>query len=271
MFSLRGKTAVITGAASGIGRELAIGLAREGCALAISDIDKKGLGESAELVREAGAAVSAHLVDVSNRRQVERFARETVKAHGHVDLLVNNAGVTLLGRFQDTSIEDLEWIAGVNLWGAVYCAHAFLPHLLARPRAQMVNLSSVFGIIGVPMQTGYCATKFGVRGFTEALRRDLKGTNVSVMCVHPGGIRTNIARHARFAGLKGDPDAAREKFARRFERMAITSPGKAAQTLIRAIRSEKKRLVIGIDAKLISLIQRVFPASYDRLMDAIYG
>ncbi len=271
MFPLHGKIAVITGAASGIGRELAIGLAREGCALAVADIDKKGLQETASLAGDAGVVVSQHPVDISNRRQVERFARDAVKAHGRVDLLVNNAGVTLLGRFQDTSIEEFEWIAGINLWGAVYCAHAFLPHLLARPRAQMVNVSSVFGIIGVQMQTGYCATKFGVRGFTEALRRDLKGTSVSVMCVHPGGIRTNIARHARFAGLRGDPDEAREKFARRFERMAITSPEKAAWILIRAIKKEKKRLVIGIDAKLISLIQRLLPSSYDRVMDAIYG
>jgi NAD(P)-dependent dehydrogenase (short-subunit alcohol dehydrogenase family) len=270
MNSFQGKVAVITGAGSGIGRELAIQLSRAGCTLELSDINRKGLNETFKMIAAAGGNAGIHAMDVSKRAEVSRFAREVIKKHGGADLVINNAGVTLLGRLEDLSIEDLEWIMGINLWGMVYMTKAFLPHLKDRPGSHLVNLSSVFGIIGVQSQTSYCATKFAVRGFTESLQREYHGTPVTISGVYPGGIRTNIARNARLKMANGS-SISKEVFARRFEKMARTTPEEAARIIIDGMKKKKKRILVGGDAKLIAVLQKLFPVSYGRIIDLLFG
>lgn len=269
MKSLEKKVAVITGAASGIGRSLALGLAREGCFLALADFNKKGLEETVRLVKESGGAAMSQVVDVANRSQVERFASAVIKKYKQADIVVNNAGVTLFGRLEDVSYREFEWIMGINLWGVVYGTRAFLPHLKNRPEAWVVNLSSAFGLVGVPSQTTYCATKFAVRGFTESLQRELKDTKITAISVHPGGIKTNIAFNARFTSGFGKD--ANRKFAKRFDRMARTTADEAAKMIIDAIKRKKRRLLIGTDARIIDIVQRVFPSLYGKIMDGLYG
>ncbi|HSV97429.1 MAG TPA: SDR family NAD(P)-dependent oxidoreductase [Spirochaetota bacterium] len=269
MKSLEKKVAVITGAASGIGRSLALGLVKEGCFLALADHNKKGLDETVRMVKEAGGAAMSQVIDVANRSQVERFAAAVIKKYKQADIIVNNAGVTLFGRLEDVSYREIEWIMGINLWGVVYGTRAFLPHLKNRPEAWVVNLSSAFGLIGVPSQTTYCATKFAVRGFTEALQRELKGAKVTAISVHPGGIKTNIAHNAKFASRFGKD--AGKKFAKSFDRIARTSADDAANAIIGAIKKKKRRILIGSDAKLIDIVQRLFPTSYGKIMDLLYG
>lgn len=269
MKSLEKKVAVITGAASGIGRSLALALAREGCFLALADFNKKGLDETVRMVKDAGGTAMSQVVDVANRPQVERFAAAVIKKFKQADIVVNNAGVTLFGRLDDVSYREFEWIMGINLWGVVYGTRAFLPHLRNRPEAWVVNLSSAFGLVGVPSQTTYCATKFAVRGFTEALQRELKNTPITAISVHPGGVKTNIAHNARFTSGFGRD--ANKKFARRFDRMAKTTVDQAAKAIIYAIKRKKRRLLIGADAKLIDIVQRIFPSSYARIMDLLFG
>jgi len=269
MKSLEKKVAVITGAASGIGRSLALALAREGCFLALADYNKKGLDETVLMVKDAGGVAMSQVVDVANRSQVERFAAAVIKKFKQADIVVNNAGVTLFGRLDDVSYREFEWIMGINLWGVVYGTRAFLPHLRNRPEAWVVNLSSAFGLVGVPSQTTYCATKFAVRGFTESLQRELKDTPITAISVHPGGIKTNIAYNARFTSGFGKD--ANKKFARRFDRMAKTSADQAAGAIVYAIKRKKRRLLIGADAKLIDIVQRIFPSFYGRIMDALFG
>jgi NAD(P)-dependent dehydrogenase (short-subunit alcohol dehydrogenase family) len=269
MKSLEKKVAVITGAASGIGRSLALGLVREGCFLALADYNKKGLDETVRMVKEAGGAAMSQVVDVANRSQVERFAAAVIKKYKQADIIVNNAGVTLFGRLEDVSYREIEWIMGINLWGVVYGTRAFLPHLKNRPEAWVVNLSSAFGLVGVPSQTTYCATKFAVRGFTESLWRELKGTKITAISVHPGGIRTNIAHNAKFASKFGKD--AGKKFARSFDRVARMSADEAAREIIAAIIKKKRRLLVGADAKLIDILQRVFPSANGKIMDRLFG
>ena len=269
MISLEKKVAVITGAASGIGRSLALALAREGCFLALADFNKKGLEETARMVKDAGGAVMSQAVDVASRQEVERFAAAVIKRYKQADIVVNNAGVTLFGRLDDVSYAEFDWIMGINLWGVVYGTRAFLPHLRNRPEAWVVNLSSAFGLIGVPSQTTYCATKYAVRGFTESLQRELKDSPITAICVHPGGIKTNIAFNARFTSGFGKD--ANKKFAKRFDRMAKTTSDQAAASIVNAIKRRKRRLLIGRDAKIIDLVQRLFPSSYGRIMDAMFG
>jgi NAD(P)-dependent dehydrogenase (short-subunit alcohol dehydrogenase family) len=196
---LAGKVAAVTGAASGIGRALAEVLAQRGCSLALADLDAGGLAETARRVEAAGRRASTHVVDVADWERMVRFADEVVEAHGGVDLVVNNAGVSVTGTLEEQSIEDLRWIVGVNFWGVVHGCKAFLPHLRKRPEGHLVNLSSVLGLIGLPTQTSYCATKFAVRGFSEGLWAELADSRIGVTVVHPGGVRTNIVRASRTA------------------------------------------------------------------------
>src|SRR5687768_7275866 len=190
--------AVVTGAASGIGRALAIRLAREGVAgIAISDVNEEGLKESAAAIERLGIPVSTHVFDVSDLNAVKHFAAEVLARHGRVTHLINNAGVGLVGTFQQVSIEDFEWLMGINFFGVVYCTKIFLQTLLEQETAHIVNVSSVFGMIAPAEQTAYTSSKFAVRGFTESLRHELADTGVSVSCVHPGGVKTNIARNSK--------------------------------------------------------------------------
>ena len=257
-----GKQAVITGAGSGIGRALALQLNAEGCHLWISDVNDEGLAETVQLLGNKEANCDARHLDVADRSAVHRLADDVAATVRHVDLVVNNAGVGLGSRVDETRYEDLEWLMNINFWGVVNGTIALLPLLKQSTSGHLVNISSIFGMVGMPEVSAYNASKFAVRGFTEALRQEMAGTNVHVCCVHPGGIKTNIARNSR----SSDPDIDLDERAKAFDRMARTTPESAAAQIIRAAEKRKKRLLIGADAKYLSLISRLFPVNYPRLI-----
>jgi NAD(P)-dependent dehydrogenase (short-subunit alcohol dehydrogenase family) len=262
--------AVITGAASGIGRALAVRMAREGIAgVAIADVNEGGLKETAALVEAAGGRVSTHALDVSDRSAVEQFARDVVDKHGRATHLINNAGVGLIGRFEHLSIEDFEWLMGINFWGVVYCTKAFLPTLLEQKSAHIVNVSSVFGLIAPSEQTAYSSSKFAVRGFTESLRHEMADTNVSVACVHPGGIKTNIVRNSRVAA--DTPAEWKQQGVKFFDKVAKTPPEDAADVILRGIKEKNSRILIGKDAVGISMFSRLFPKRYLAVIERLAG
>ena len=262
--------AVITGAASGIGRALAIRFAKEGISgIAISDWNEPGLKETAEEVANIGVPVSEHLVDVSKLDQVQRLAKEVLERHGRVTHLINNAGVGLFGTFEQVSIADIEWLMGVNFWGVVHCCKAFLPNLIEQNEAHIVNISSVFGFIAPEEQTAYCASKFAVRGFTESLRHEYRGTNVHVACVHPGGVLTDIARNSKLG--ESTPEEWKQQGAKFFDRVAKTTPEAAAETILEGIKNKNPRILIGRDARQISLISRLFPTRYLSVIERLAG
>jgi len=266
MKNLKGKNAVITGAASGIGRAIAISLAKEGCNLAIADIDESGLNETAQMVKDLGVDASTHVVDVSKRDEVSMFSRNAANNHGNIDIVINNAGVSLLGNTQTLDYSDIEWIFGINLWGVIHNAKEFLPHLLKRQEAVLVNVSSVFGLVGVSAQSAYCATKFGVKGFSESLRRELSKTGVSVITVHPGGVRTNIVRNSKIKTKKSNTTFNKEQYFKKFEQHAPTTADEAARLIIKGIKKKSPRILIGRDARMVDIIQRFFPAGYDKIL-----
>ena len=262
--------AVITGAASGIGRALAVRIAQERIAgIAISDVNAEGLNETAELVKAFGVPVSTRVFDVSNREAVTTFAAEVVAKHGRVTHLINNAGVGVIGTFQQLAIEDFEWLMGINFWGVVYCTKAFLPILLEQESAHIVNVSSVFGLIAPAEQTAYTSSKFAVRGFTESLRHELAETDIAVSCVHPGGIKTNIARNSKI-GANTPPDW-KEQGTKFFDKVARTSPDEAAEVIARGIKENNPRILIGSDARAISFFSRLFPKNYLRVIERLAG
>jgi NADP-dependent 3-hydroxy acid dehydrogenase YdfG len=262
-----GKIAVITGAASGIGRALALQLNREGCELYLSDINPEGLKEMVCGLSRPDVAVDTQLLDVADKSAVHAWAERIGTERSHVDIVINNAGVALEATAEDGSYEDLEWLMGINFWGVVYGCKAFLPLLRRSSQGHLFNISSVFGIIGVPTQSAYNAAKFAVRGYTEALRQEMEGTNVHVCCVHPGGIKTNIARAARTSSTRISADERGEEF----ERVARTTPERAAQQIIAAMEKREKRLLIGLDARLISLASRLLPVSYTFVLSWLWG
>ena len=269
MRDFKGKVAAVTGAGSGIGRGLACALAREGAELALSDLDEAKLEETRALVASGSPRVTTARVDVADRAAVEAWAEATAREHERVNLVFNNAGVALSAAIVDMSYEDLEWLMGINFWGVVHGTKSFLPHLLAAKDGHVVNISSVFGIIGVPSQGAYNAAKFAVRGYTECLREelDLMDVGVSATSVHPGGIKTNIARAARIRGTTlGDYPA--EESADRFEQMARTTPDQAAEAILAGVRRDARRVLIGLDARMIDLVQRALPTAYQRLLVA---
>ena len=251
---------MITGAGSGIGRALALQLNHEGCELYLSDINPGTLEETVALLPRPDVNCDRQVLDVADRAAVHAWADRVARQRGSVDIVVNNAGVGLGDRVENMSYEDLDWLMGVNFWGVVQGSMAFLPLLKRAHQGHLVNISSLFGIIGVPTQSAYNAAKFGVRGFTESLRQEMAGSNVHVCCVHPGGIKTNIARESR--GGEGTPDERDE----RFRKLAMTSPESAAEQILRAVEKRKSRLLLGLDAKLATLISRLFPVAYPRLL-----
>jgi short-subunit dehydrogenase len=268
MKSFTEKVAAITGAGSGIGRQLAYQLVAAGAEVALSDVDEVGLAQTAARCRELGARrVSETRVDVADRNAVHAWADQVVHDHERVNMIFNNAGVALASTLEGVSYEDFEWIVGINFWGVVYGTKAFLPHLRASGEGHVVNISSIFGIIAVPGNGTYNATKFAVRGFTEALRQELEisGAPVSATSVHPGGIKTNIAKAARYdtsmATMLGDMDASRA----RFERLFITEAETAAKTILAAVRRNARRVLVGPDARVIDALQRLLPSMYQRL------
>jgi short-subunit dehydrogenase len=252
--------AVVTGAGSGIGRGLARQLAAAGSALALADIDAAGLEQTAASLSERGVQLSTHIVDVSDESAVQSFAKDVIAKHGRVTLLINNAGVALHGRFQEISLDDLRWLMGINFWGVVYGTTYFLPMLKKQPRAHIVNISSIFGIVAPAGQSAYSASKFAVRGFTEALRHELDGTSVFVSCVHPGGIRTPIARRARLGA--NTPPASRDEAVARFDRLTPTMPDAAAARILQGVERREPRILIGRDARQLDILQRLRPGTY---------
>jgi NAD(P)-dependent dehydrogenase (short-subunit alcohol dehydrogenase family) len=263
-----GKTAVITGAGSGIGRALALDLAGRGANLAISDVNLVTVAETAALCEKAGARVSPYELDVANRQAVLDYADVVMGEFGKVNLVVNNAGVGLMANVADMSWEDFDWLMGINFWGVMHGSKAFLPHLIASGDGHLVNISSVFGFVGVPSQSAYNAAKFAVRGFTEALRQEMLIARhpVGVSCVHPGGISTNIARDARTS----EPVSAAErvKQAQDFARAARTTPAEAAAKILRGVDRRKPRILIGPEAYVFDAVPRILGARYQRLSAA---
>ena len=259
--TLTDKVVVITGAGSGIGRALALRSARAGALLALSDWDRDGLAETVALAEQAGATkVRQDVVDVSDRAAVATWAAGVVEELGRVNLVVNNAGVSATGDFSDLTYDDLDWIVGINFWGVVHGSKEFLPHLVASGDGALVNISSLFGLVSVPGQSAYNATKYAVRGLTEAIREEMLVNRhpVTVTCVHPGGIRTGISRHGRkAAGL----DAARID-ALFDNKLAKMSPDRAAEIILDGALAGKPRVLVGLDAHLIHQFGRIAGARY---------
>lgn len=266
---LEGRTAVITGAAGGIGRAIAVSLARRGCHVALADINETGLAETAELVRANGLRVSLHRLDVADRNAVAAFPGIVAADHAGVDVLINNAGVAIGGTFEQVSDEDFEWLFEINFWGVVHMTRAFLPLLHASGDARIVNLSSVYGLIAPPEQAAYAASKFAVRGFSEALRHELEGSGIGVTVVHPGGVNTSIAEKARVpAGVTEEEIERRRKLYRKLLKLP---PAIAGETIVRGIERRQARVLIGSDAKVISAVGRLLPVSYWKLLLAMRG
>ena len=268
MKNLDGRVAAITGAGSGIGRALAVELARRGAHLALSDIDEAGLAETVSLCEGSGVKVTSQKVDVADRGAVFAWADQVVADHGAVNLIFNNAGVALGATIEAMSYEDFEWLMGINFWGVVHGTKAFLPHLKAAGEGHIVNMSSVFGLISIPSQSAYNAAKFGVRGFTDALRMELDADDcgVSSTTIHPGGIKTNIARNARMDDSVTAFAGSKEEARRNFDRIAMTSPEKAARQILAAVQADRRRALIGHDAKVIDLISRLPAGLYQRVI-----
>ncbi len=254
------KVAVITGAGSGIGRSLALRLAAAGSHLALSDIDEPAVAETAELCQRIGARATAVRLDVADRDQIYAHAQDVLDEYGRVNLVFNNAGVALGADVLDMSWEDFEWLMNIDFWGVAYGTKAFLPHLIESGDAHVVNVSSVFGLMGIPMQSAYNSAKFAVRGFTESLRQEMRIAKhpVGVTCVHPGGIKTNIVANARGMDRAGDP----ELMSKGFQLAAMTRPDSAARIILHGVRRNKPRVLIGPDARGFDLIPRIVGPRY---------
>src|SRR5882762_8950534 len=264
MTAIRGSAAAVTGAASGIGRALALELAARGCDIALADRDEAGLQTvAAEINRTHSRKVTAHRVDVSEPRQIEAFAQAATAAHPGLNIVVNNAGVALLGQFHEIDQAQMDWLMNINFWGVVHSTRAFLPHLSRKPEAHIVNLSSIFGIIAPPGQTAYAAAKFAVRGFSESLRHELAMAKspVRLSVVPPGGVATNIVRNSR-TGTGMTDNTSRAQTIERFDKLARTTPAAAALRIIQGIEKSAPRILIGNDARFMDLLQRFRPATY---------
>ncbi|OPA85203.1 short-chain dehydrogenase [Pseudomonas fluorescens] len=272
MKSFNGRVAAITGAASGMGRALALALAREGCHLALADKNSQGLEHTRALIKTSTLSpvmITTQVLDVSDRQAMEDWAARCVVDHGEVNLVFNNAGVALSSTVEGVDYADLEWIVGINFWGVVHGTKAFLPHLKASGDGHIINTSSVFGLFAQPGMSGYNATKFAVRGFTESLRQelDLQRCGVSATCVHPGGIRTDICRSSRIdANMTGFLIQSEQQARADFEKLFITDADTAAKVILQGVRKNKRRVLIGRDAYFLDVLARVLPAAYQALV-----
>ena len=266
-FAFAGRTCVITGAASGIGAALTLNIAARRARLVLIDRDAAGLGRVAALAREVGAAaVDEHVIDLADGGDRLDLAASVASRHGGADLLVNNAGVGLTGTFEQNSMADVDWLLEINLHAPIRLTKAFLPQLLRRPGAHVVAISSLFGLLAPAGQVAYATSKFGLRGFTEALRHELRPRGAGVTVVHPGGIRTNIATSARISGA--DPDGEQAAMAREFTRKALRMPPEeAARQIVAAVQARRPRLVITREARAIDVMVRLMPARYWNLAE----
>ncbi len=260
-FPFKGGTAVVTGAASGIGAALAANLAARGMNLALADRNAQGLAATAAIARAHGVKVSEHVLDVTDADALAVLPEAVLAEHTSITVLVNNAGVALMGNFDQVAMDDFAWVMNINFWAPVRLTKAFLYALKREPTAHIVNISSVFGIVAPPGQAAYCAAKFAIRGFSESLRHELAAdSNVTLTVVHPGGVRTAIATNARLSqGI--DPEEARIATAE-FNKLLRTSPEAAAEQIARAIETRAPRLLIGSDARMLDRLQRIFPSTY---------
>ena len=260
-FPLQDRVAAVTGAASGIGRATALALAGRGCDLALADQDAEGLAATAEQAERAGATVSQHVFDVTDAAAVRAFPVGVRSAHGRASVLMNNAGASLVGRFDEVSLKEFRWLMDVNFFSVVEITKAFLPLLREQRQAQVVNVSSLFGLIAPAEQVAYASSKFAVRGFSEALRHELEGTGIGITVVHPGGVRTGIARNGRVAARMDPDEAARktETFAAEALRL---EPEVAAEAIVRGIERRKRRVLIGADARAGDALARLAPSRY---------
>jgi NADP-dependent 3-hydroxy acid dehydrogenase YdfG len=255
-----GRTAFVSGAASGIGRAVAQRLSSHGCPVAIVDQDEAGLADTAELL---AGPVLARRLDVRDRQAQMAFAAEVAEwAPAPLGMVFNNAGVATSQSVAEAAVEDDEWVFEVNFHGVVNGVRAFLPILLRQNSGVIVNTSSVFGLLGIPHQSAYCASKFAVRGFTDALRQELRGSGVSAATVHPGGVKTNIARNARYHSDPMGRDLTHEQAAEQFDAVAATTPERAAEIIHQRVKAGKSRILVGPDAYVFEVLARVAPSRY---------
>jgi NADP-dependent 3-hydroxy acid dehydrogenase YdfG len=265
MKTFSNKVAVITGAGSGMGRALAVQLAKLNCAVAISDVVDDNLRETESMLSDYAVKVTRHLVDVADRSAMEQFASEANAAHGQINLIFNNAGVSVTDTAEHMSYEDFEWLMNINFWGVVHGTKAFLPFLQQASEAHIINTSSIFGILSFPTQSAYNASKFAVRGYTEALRQELADTHIGVSCVHPGGVKTNIVKTSRYTPSDNESPT-KEDFEETFEQLAALTSDEAALIILRGVEKNKARILVGKDAKLLTLISRLAPVNYPKLL-----
>jgi NAD(P)-dependent dehydrogenase (short-subunit alcohol dehydrogenase family) len=256
MKTFKNKVAAITGAASGIGRALAIELANHGAHVALADVNQAGLAETASLIR-GQRRVSQHIVNVGERVSVEGFAAEVARQHGGADLIFNNAGIAVLASLEDVSYDEFEHVINVNLWGVVYGTKAFLPLLKQRPEGHIINISSINGMVPFANNGPYNISKYAVLGLNETLMIELRGTNVGITSVHPGGIKTNIVRNSLRTSAAD---------ASNFDRIAMTTPAQAAKTILAGVRKKQERVYIGMDAKIMAMAKRILPAGTVQLV-----
>ncbi len=270
MRNFKGKVAAITGAASGMGRSLAIELARRGCGLAISDRNEVGLAETAALCAVHPVKVTTHTLDVSDRAAVFAWAKQSAEAHGKVNLIFNNAGVAHTASAGTATIEDFEWIMGINFWGVVHGTQAFLPYLRASGEGHVINLSSLFGLMAMPTQSTYNASKFAVRGYTEALRMELEleGAPVSATAIHPGGVATNIVNASRIdrqiVDSTGQDEATHRRRANRM--INVTTSDAAALQILAGVERNARRVLVGRDAWVLDKVIRLLGSVYQVLI-----
>jgi NAD(P)-dependent dehydrogenase (short-subunit alcohol dehydrogenase family) len=269
--NFKNKVAAITGAGSGMGRALAEALASKGCHVAISDVDGGGLTETESRLKDKYAVtVSSHELDVADKDQVERFAADVVREHGKVNMIFNNAGVSLTDTVEHMSYEDFRWLMDINFWGVIYGSKAFLPYFIDVDEAHVINTSSIFGVIAVPSQSAYNASKFAVRGFTYAMRQELLETNVGVSCVQPGGVKTNIVKSSRYVAADNSAPT-KEEFMTQFEEMANLTSEQAAEQILRGVLANKAQILVGRDAKTAAVIERIAPVGYQKLLSRVWA
>ncbi len=266
---LGGRVALVTGAGSGIGRAIARSLLARSCHLALADRDEAGLAETVRILG-GGVDVSSHVLDVADRAAVASLPEQLMSRHGRVDLVFNNAGVSLGGTFEQVSDEDFDWLFSINFVGLVRVTRAFLPLLHRSDDARLVNLSSLYGLIAPPGQVPYAASKFAVRGFSQALGHELRGSTVGVTTVHPGGVATAIARNARVSHGANDPEMI-EQGRVRAERMLRMPPSRAGEIIVAGVERRRRRILVGTDAKLVAALERLAPVSYWAILERMVG